>query len=116
MRRENLRSTGFSLIATPDQIVSIDFSGGVLFVAKILEGLTKIKGLLPGLACSNEFCFGSRQRDVVLRADLLRDRSTVHHEDRAGVWGLCERRVTLMPAQSASAHPHSSFGVREPRV
>jgi len=50
------------------QIVFIDFRGGVVLVANILEGLTeglrlaKIKGLLPSLACSNEFGFGSRQR------------------------------------------------------
>jgi len=33
-----------------------------LLVAKILKGFTKIKGLLPCLACGNEFGFGSRQR------------------------------------------------------
>ena len=67
------------------QIVFIDFSGGVLLVAKILEDITRIKGLLPGLAGSNKFGFGSRQRYVVLTAILPRDRSDVHHEDVTGV-------------------------------
>ena len=53
------------------QIVFIDFSGGVLMVAEILEGLTKIiEGLLPGLTCSNELGFRGRQGDVVLTSAL----------------------------------------------
>jgi len=45
-------------------------------VAKILEVVTKIKGLLPGLACSN-VGFGSRQIDIVWTAALPRDSSTI---------------------------------------
>ena len=56
-----------------------------MLVVKILEGLTKIKGLLPGLACSNKFGFGSRQGYVVLTAALSRNRFVVHHEDVTGV-------------------------------
>ena len=67
------------------QIVFIDISGSVLLVAKILEGLTKIKDLLPGLACSTEFGFRRRQRDDARTEALPRDRLDVHHEDVADV-------------------------------
>ena len=67
------------------KIVLIDFSGGFLLVAKILEGLPKIKGNLFRLDCRNEFGFGSRQREEEGKEDVQRDRSAVHHEDVAGV-------------------------------
>jgi len=59
----------------------MDFSCSVLLVSEIFEGFTKEEGLLLGLACGNEFGFGSRHRDAVLTASLPGDRFTVHHND-----------------------------------
>jgi len=53
--------------------VSLSLSDGVLLVAKILESLTKIKSLLPGLACRDKFGSERRQREIV----LPRDKSTM---------------------------------------
>jgi len=48
------------------QIVFIDFSGGVLLVAKILEGLTKIKGTQGQLANLVEFLGAKLKTYLVL--------------------------------------------------
>jgi len=60
----------------PHCTLLIDFHGSVLLVTEIVEGLTKIKNLLPGLARSNEFGFGNRRRDVVLTSALPREGQT----------------------------------------